>query len=175
MAAETAAGFERMIVKAFMNLNALCRPAKRAAMMGALAGAVLFASTPALAGEHVVAMKNMGADGAMVFEPAYVAAQVGDTVRFVPTDKSHNAAPIDGMVPSGIKLPVGAINAEYVVKLTKPGLYGIKCTPHYGMGMIALIKAGAGKAPNAAQANAAAAKIPPLAAKRMKPLLVKAK
>lgn len=145
-------------------------------MIGALTGAVLFlASAPALAEEHVVAMKNQGADGAMVFEPAYVAAKIGDTVRFVPTDKSHNAAPIDGMLPSGIKLAPGAINAEYVVKVTKPGLYGIKCTPHYGMGMIALIKGGAGKAPNAAEANAAAAKIPPLAAKRMKPLLVKAK
>lgn len=143
--------------------------------MMALTGVAMFvASAPALADEHVISMKNQGADGAMVFEPAYVSAKVGDTVRFVPTDKSHNAAPIDGMIPSGLKLPAGAINAEYVVKLTKPGLYGIKCTPHYGMGMVALIKAGTGKAPNAAQANAAAAKIPPLAAKRLKPLLAKA-
>ncbi|TJW42925.1 MAG: pseudoazurin, partial [Mesorhizobium sp.] len=36
--------------------------------------------------EHVVQMLNKGEKGAMVFQPAFVQAAPGDTVRFVPTD-----------------------------------------------------------------------------------------
>jgi pseudoazurin len=32
---------------------------------------------------------------------------------------------------------------DYVLTLTAEGLYGIKCTPHYAMGMVALIQVGA--------------------------------
>ena len=45
--------------------------------------------------------------------------------------------------------------------------------PHYTMGMVALIKAGKGPAPNAAAA--AAVTLPPLAAKRMAPMLAGAR
>jgi pseudoazurin len=127
---------------------------------------------PAFAKDINVQMKNQGAAGIMVFEPAFVSAAVGDTVHFVPTDMGHNATPITGMIPDGVDAPMGGMNKEYVLKLTKPGLYGIKCTPHFSMGMVALVKAGSGPAPNAAAA--AAVKLPPLAAKRMQPMLAKA-
>ena len=130
-------------------------------------------ATPAMAKDITVQMKNQGADHQiMVFEPAFVSAAVGDRVHFVPTDMGHNAEPIDGMVPEGVTAPKGMVNKEYVLTVTKPGLYGIKCLPHFSMGMIALVKVGKGKAPNAA--DAAAAKLPPLAAKRMAPLLASA-
>lgn len=134
-------------------------------------------TAPAAAKEYVIQMKN-GSGPEMVstepvFDPPFVQAEVGDTVRFVPTNFGHNAAPIAGMVPAGLDLKPGAINKEYILKLTKPGFYGIECTPHYSMGMVALIKAGKGKAPNAAAAMKA--KMPPLAAKRMKPLFAMAK
>ena len=29
-----------------------------------------------------------------------------------------------------------------LVTLTAPGAYGVKCTPHYGMGMVALVVVG---------------------------------
>jgi hypothetical protein len=45
--------------------------------------------------------------------------------------------------------------------------------PHFAMGMVALVKAGKGPAPNAAAA--AAVSLPPLAAKRMAPLLAAAR
>ncbi len=135
------------------------------------AGLALLAQ-PALAREIVVRMKNQGAGGIMVFEPAYVGAAVGDTVRFVPTDAGHNAGPISGMVPDGVDAPAGAIDKDYVLTLSQPGLYGIKCTPHFSMGMVALVKAGKGVAPNAAAA--AAIRLPPLAAKRMAPMLAQA-
>jgi pseudoazurin len=138
----------------------------------ALVGLALLAG-PALAKDVTVKMKNQGAGGIMVFEPAYVSAAVGDTVHFVPTDTGHNATPIPGMLPEGVEAPMGALNKEYALKLTKPGLYGIKCTPHFSMGMVALVKAGSGPAANAAAA--AAVKLPPLAQKRMTPMLAQAK
>jgi pseudoazurin len=138
-----------------------------------LAALLAVAATPVMAKEYVVQMRNKGAAGLMVFEPAYVAASVGDTVRFVPTDPSHNAEPIPGMLPDGVTLPKGKINQEYTVKLTKAGLYGIKCMPHYNMGMVALLKAGNGTPPNLQAASSL--KLPPLATKRMAPLLAQAK
>lgn len=138
--------------------------------------ALCIASTPALAREYIVHMKNAGANGAvMVFEPAYVAVAVGDTVRFVPTDPGHNAAPIPGMVPDGVTLTTGTLGKEYDVRVTKSGFYGIRCTPHYGMGMVALIKAGAGPAPNAAAVSASAARMPSMARQRIAPLLAAAR
>lgn len=137
------------------------------------AAAALAIAAPATARDITVQMKNSGAAGMMVFEPAYVAANVGDVVHFMPTDMGHNAEPIAGMMPDGVTEPAGAMNKEYVLTISKPGLYGIKCKPHYSMGMVALVKAGKGPAPNAA--SAAAVKLAPLAAKRMTPLLAQAK
>jgi pseudoazurin len=139
-------------------------------VLAALSLAML--TEPAIAKDVTVQMKNQGAAGIMVFEPGFVAAAVGDTIHFVPTDMGHNATPITGMIPDGVDAPMGGMNKEYVLKLTKPGLYGIKCTPHFSMGMVALVKAGSGPAPNAGAA--AAVKLPPLAAKRMQPMLAKA-
>jgi pseudoazurin len=132
-----------------------------------------FLAGPAMAKDITVQMKNQGAAGIMVFEPAFVSAAVGDTVHFVPTDMGHNATPITGMIPDGVDAPMGTINKEYILRLSRPGLYGIKCTPHFSMGMVALVKAGSGPSPNAV--IAAAVKLPPLAAKRMAPMLSQAK
>ena len=137
-----------------------------------LIGSAIVAA-PAAAKDIVVQMKNKGTDGLMVFEPSFVQAAKGDKIHFVPTDKGHNAEMIPGMFPDGVTKSGGAMNQEYVLTATKPGLYGIKCLPHFGMGMVALVKVGTGPAPNAAAA--AAASMPPLARKRMDPLLAAAK
>lgn len=131
------------------------------------------ASTPAAAKEIVVKMKNQGAGGSMVFEPAFVKAQPGDTVRFVPTDPSHNAETINTMLPAGVAPAKGQMNKELVLSVKTPGLYGIKCMPHYSMGMVALVQVGNGPSPNLAAAKAV--KLPPFAAKRMTPMLAQAK
>jgi pseudoazurin len=130
-------------------------------------------ATPALAKDYVVHMRNQGAAGAMVFEPAYVKAMPGDTVHFLPTDPGHNAETIPTMLPVGVASTKGAMNKEFVLTATVPGLYGIKCQPHYAMGMIALVQVGKGPSSNLAAANAA--KLPPFAKKRMAPLLAAAK
>lgn len=107
-----------------------------------LAAAVCTLAGPASAAEHVVKMLNKGAAGMMVFEPALVKAAPGDTVRFVPTDPSHNAESIPGMLPAGATPFKGKMNKEVTLAVSKPGVYGYKCLPHYGMGMVGLIVVG---------------------------------
>jgi pseudoazurin len=71
-----------------------------------------------------------------------VRAAPGDTIRFVPTDKGHNAESIKGMIPDGAESFKSKFGEEISVTLDKEGVYGVKCTPHYGMGMVALIEVG---------------------------------
>jgi pseudoazurin len=94
------------------------------------------------AAQFEVRMLNKGEAGAMVFEPGVVEAVPGDTIRFVPTDKSHNVEAIKGMLPDGVEPFKSKMNAEFVLTLTEPGVYGVKCSPHVSMGMVALIRAG---------------------------------
>jgi pseudoazurin len=92
--------------------------------------------------------------------------KAGDTVRFIPTDPGHNVESIKEMWPAGAAEVKGVLGKEVVVKLTKTGVYGFKCTPHWTMGMTFVAKVGDGK-PNAAEAEAAIAKAPSLAKKRL--------
>jgi pseudoazurin len=78
----------------------------------------------------------------MVFEPSFVLAVSGDCIKFIPTSKGHNAETIKGMIPQGAKKFKSKMNKELTVKLEIEGLYGIKCKPHYQMGMIALVQVG---------------------------------
>ena len=107
----------------------------------ALGAAVIFAGA-AGAAEVEIKMLNKGERGAMVFEPNFVSVAPGDTIRFVPTDKGHNAETIKGMIPDGAEAFKSKFNEEITVTLDKEGIYGVKCAPHYGMGMVALIEVG---------------------------------
>ena len=83
-------------------------------------------------------MLDKGTEGVMVFEPALVKIAPGDTVKFVATNKGHNAETIKGMLPEGAEPFVGKVNQEIAVTFDKPGVYGVKCLPHYAMGMVGL-------------------------------------
>ena len=102
----------------------------------------LLATGAAQAADYQVQMLNKGARGAMVFEPDFIKAVPGDTVTFVATDKGHDAVSIDGMIPDGAQPFKGEMNKPVTVKIDKEGVYGVKCAPHYGMGMVALIVVG---------------------------------
>ena len=123
--------------------------------LGTLAAATLalaasFAGS-ASAEEHVVKMLNNNGKGKfMLFEPEFIKAKVGDTVKFVPTTKGHNAEMIPGLWPEGAAEFAGEMNQEATITIEKPGIYGIKCKPHYPMGMMAMIVAG-DDLPNKAQ------------------------
>lgn len=134
----------------------------RGFLLALAATAAIALPSQAYAREYVVKMLNKGSAGPMIFEPAFVKVAPGDTVRFVATDKSHNAETIPGMIPAGATPFKGAMNKDVTVKFTKPGVYGVKCLPHYGLGMIALIEAG--KPNNLAQAKSV--KHPPVAQRR---------
>lgn len=89
-----------------------------------------------------VRMLTRGESGSMVFEPDYVELQPGDTLQFRVGHRSHNAASIDGMVPAGHAGFKGKIDEEIAVTLDRPGIYGIKCSPHFAMGMVMLVRVG---------------------------------
>jgi pseudoazurin len=97
---------------------------------------------PAMAANFDVQLLNKGAAGAMVFEPSLVKVAVGDTVTFKPTDKGHNVESIKGMIPEGAEEIKGKTGVELVVTFTVPGAYGLKCMPHYAMGMVGLVVVG---------------------------------
>lgn len=106
----------------------------------AIAGVFTF---PAAAAEIEIKMLNKGADGqAMVFEPAAVKANVGDVITFVPVDKGHDAASIKELVPEGVAEAKGKMNETLKVTVDRQGAYVFKCTPHFGMGMVALVVVG---------------------------------
>ncbi len=114
--------------------------AKTLPLVAALA---LLAGAASASETHTVQMLNKGEDGAMVFEPAFVQAQPGDTITFVPTDGGHNAATLEDLVPAGAEPFEGGMGEEISITVTAEGLYGVECTPHKGMGMVALIQVGA--------------------------------
>lgn len=124
---------------------------KYAIATAAAFAAVLLAGT-VQAAEIEIQMLNKGEKGSMVFQPDYVVAAPGDTITFVPTDKSHDAESIKDMIPEGATPFKGKMNEKISVTLDKEGVYGVKCTPHYGMGMVALIVVG--KPTNLEQAKA---------------------
>lgn len=98
---------------------------------------------PALSAEIVVKMLNKGSDGqAMVFEPATVKAAVGDVITFIPVDKGHDAAAVKDMIPEGVSEFKGKMNEAVKLTVEKEGAYVVKCTPHLGMGMVALVVVG---------------------------------
>ncbi|MBX4935522.1 pseudoazurin (plasmid) [Rhizobium bangladeshense] len=107
------------------------------------AAAALIASTaPVIAADHQVQMLNKGMDGAMVFEPSFLKIAPGDTVTFVPTDKSHNVETFKGLIPNGVAEFKSKPNEQYQARFDVAGAYVLKCTPHVGMGMVALIQVG---------------------------------
>jgi pseudoazurin len=93
---------------------------------------------------HVIEIRMYTEDpdgsGALhVFKPRLVKAKVGDTISFLPTEPTHLSASIHGMVPDGAEGWEGVLNEPVSYVIPKAGVYGYKCTPHYGAGMVGLI------------------------------------
>ena len=118
-----------------------------------LAALLTAAAVPAYAADFEVHMLNKGEQGAMVFEPALTQIAPGDTVTFIPTDKSHNAESIKDILPEGAEMFKGKINETVSFTFTEPGVYGIKCAPHFAMGMVAAVVVGEPTNLDAAQAT----------------------
>ena len=103
---------------------------------------ILFYSTISFAADITIEMLNKRADGQiMVYSEDISKIDVGDTITWVPTTKGHNVEFLAG--PDGWEIPKRSkMNKEYSYKFEMPGIYFYQCTPHKGMGMIALVVVG---------------------------------
>jgi len=111
-----------------------------AILLGWLVASPALAETPTQT--HEVKMYTRNDQGPMIYAPEFLRIAPGDSVRFIPTQSGHNAATIDNMIPAQAEPFRSQINEDFTVTLTEPGLYGIKCSPHYAMGMVMLIEVG---------------------------------
>ena len=103
---------------------------------------LLLTITPSQAVTHEVKMYNKDPNDKkkrMVFIPRILKIKPGDTVKFISANKGHNSQTIKGMIPSDAKGWKSRIGKDFEVTLQTPGVYGYKCTPHYGVGMVGLI------------------------------------
>lgn len=100
-------------------------------------------SFAALADTIEVEMLNQNDAGdRMVFSQELIRAEVGDVIRFLPTDKSHNAQSVKGAVPEGQEAFKGKMNKVVEFTVTETGMSAIVCLPHQSLGMVALVVAG---------------------------------
>tara|TARA_B100001121_G_scaffold181568_1_gene158386 strand:+ start:438 stop:860 length:423 start_codon:yes stop_codon:yes gene_type:complete len=103
---------------------------------------LLIFSTASYAADIKVEMLNKRADGQiMVYSEDISRINVGDTITWLPTTKGHNVEFLAG--PDGWEIPnKSKMNQEYSYKFEIPGIYFYQCTPHKGVGMIALVVVG---------------------------------
>ncbi len=101
-----------------------------------------FISFTTFSKEVVLEMLNKRADGQkMVFSEDVVKVDVGDTVKWLASDKGHNVEFVAG--PDGVSLPPkSGLNKDVSITFDKAGIYLYVCTPHKVMGMIGLVVVG---------------------------------
>ena len=109
-----------------------------------LAATLLLASSASVFAETIeVEMLNKNEAGdRMVFSQELVRAEVGDVIRFIPTDKSHIAQSVKAALPDGQEPFRGKVNKAIEYEITETGLTAVICLPHQGLGMVALVIAG---------------------------------
>ena len=102
----------------------------------------IFAADMVIAEDISVDMLNKRDDGAkMVYSEDISRIEVGDTITWLPTSKGHNVEFVAG--PDGWDAPKKSKNSkEVAITFDTPGIYYYWCTPHKGMGMIALVVVG---------------------------------
>ena len=94
-----------------------------------------------VAKEHQVKMLTGDASGqAMIMEPAFLKIALGDTVRFIPSDASHNAQSL--VSPKGASAFSTPMGKTAVVEFKQEGAYLYKCLPHFALGMLGVIQVG---------------------------------
>ena len=87
---------------------------------------------------YVVKMLNTGALGTMVFEPAFIKINAGDSINFEMSDAGHNAVTV--AAPAGSMPFDTKYKPSTIVKFDVNGLYLYKCSPHAMMAMAGLIQ-----------------------------------
>ena len=103
---------------------------------------IFIISVPAFSADHTVEMLSSSNGQMMVFKPAVIQINPGDTVTWKATNPGHNTASINEMSPDSSLQWDGKINEELKITFTKEGVYGYKCTPHYILGMVGIVSVG---------------------------------
>ena len=109
-----------------------------------MTAALLVGSTvPAFAETIEIQLLNENEAGdRMVFSQELIRAEVGDVIRFIATDRSHNAQSVRDALPEGQEAFKGRMNQDVEYIVTEAGLTAVVCQPHESMGMVALIVVG---------------------------------
>jgi pseudoazurin len=105
----------------------------------------ILATSTALSAQEIIEvdMLTSNDDGDRnIFSQELIQAEVGDTIRFLPTQKGHNAQSVRGAVPEGQEAFRGRINQEVEYEVTEAGLTAVVCLPHQAQGMVALVMVG---------------------------------
>ena len=102
----------------------------------------IFFNLDIVSANYEVKMLNQGPTGVMVFEPAVLKINIGDTVTFKSVDAAHNSASIPGMIPAGASPWNGQLSQDLTVSFDVAGIYGYQCTPHSMMAMVGVIEVG---------------------------------
>ena len=84
----------------------------------------IFFNLDIVSANHEVKMLNQGPTGVMVFEPAVLNINIGDTVTFKSVDAAHNSASIPGMIPAGASPWNGQLSQDLTVSFDVAGIYG---------------------------------------------------
>jgi pseudoazurin len=109
---------------------------------------ILFSSQSVIAADITIEMLNKQGSEKMVYSEKIVRVDVGDTVYWKATDKTHNVEFIrlkKGGVPEGLgkKFKFKSKNSKDTeFKFEIPGIYAYWCTPHKSMGMIGFVIVG---------------------------------
>jgi pseudoazurin len=103
---------------------------------------IFIISIPAYAADHTIEMLSSSDGQMMVFKPAVLKINPGDTVTWKAANPGHNTASINEMSPDQSLEWNGKINEELKITFTKEGVYGYKCTPHYILGMVGIVSVG---------------------------------
>lgn len=101
--------------------------------------------TSVSAATHEVLMYNKNPENKkqrMVFVPAVLKIELGDTVKFISKSKGHNTQSDKKAIPEGAENWKSKIGKDLEVTYSVEGTYGYYCTPHRGMGMVGLILVG---------------------------------
>ena len=109
-----------------------------------MTAALLVGSTvPAFAETIEIQLLNENEAGdRMVFSQELIRAEVGDVIKFIATDRSHNAQSVKDALPEGQEAFRGRMNQDVEYIVTETGLTAVVCQPHESMGMVALIVVG---------------------------------
>ncbi|WP_448549881.1 plastocyanin/azurin family copper-binding protein [Thalassotalea fusca] len=90
---------------------------------------------------HIVKLLSSNESGhPMVMEPGFIRISAGDTVKFIPSDITHNAQSI--ILPDGANSFTTELGEAQSITFPVEGAYLYKCTPHFALGMVGVIQVG---------------------------------